>query len=182
MNTVDQSPSPIAQGQVVLPIIRLRELLDSPKPKFEEWQDEAGRMASLLAVQFPQETDEAKALLIVALVGLAAGLGVKEAKKKSLKLTRWSKAPPLPLQELPHLDEQHAAVVALSKVNFPWALTYIEQTLGNPELAAELVPELLLWARAVSPDWDKFVVETYAVALTSSNGSKVDPIVKTIFH
>lgn len=169
--TTDQENALNVTELPVQPSTRLRQLLDAPASKLNEWQDEAGRMASLLAVQFPQESDEAKALLIVALVGLAAGIGVKEAKKKSLKLTRWSKVPPLPLQELLHLDEQHAAVLALSKVNFPWAPTYIEQALVNPELASELLPELLRWARAVSPDWVTFVVQTYAVALTSCTGS-----------
>jgi hypothetical protein len=171
MNTTDQISSPISQDQAMLPVIRLRELLNNPAPKADEWQDEAGRMASLLAVQFPQESDEAKALSIVALIGLAAASGVKEAKKKSLKLTRWSKAPPLPLQALLHLDEQHAVVLALSKVHFSWAPTYIEQALENPELASELLPELLRWARAVSPDWVSFVVKTYAGALASCTGS-----------
>jgi hypothetical protein len=172
MNTTDQNQVLESHELPVKPASRLRELLDKPKPKLEEWQAEAGRMASLLAVQFPQEADEAKALSIVALVSLAAEKGVKEAKKKSLKLTRWSKASPLPLQKLPYRDEQHAAVLALSKIKSPWALTYIAQALVSPELSVELVPELLRWGRSAAPDWATFVVETYALSLASCSQSK----------
>lgn len=172
MTTSDPSTELESQQLPLQPGLRLRELLKSPKPKLEEWQAEAGRMVSLLAVQFPQEEDEAKALSIVALVSLAASVGVKEAKKKSLKLTRWSKTPPLPVQALPHRDEQHAAVLALSKIKSPWALTYVEHALASPELALELVPELLRWARTAAPDWATFVVKTYAVSLASCSQSK----------
>lgn len=156
------------QDMLLQPASRLREMLNNPKPKLEEWQEEAGRMVSLLAIQFPQEVDEDRALLIVALVGLAAAMGVKEAKKKSLKLTRWAITPPSPVQTLHHLDEQRTALLALSKVKSPWALTYIEHSLANPELASDLLPELLRWARAAAPDWVSFVVGTYAAALASS--------------
>src|ERR1035437_4034700 len=108
MTTPDPSPDLENQKPQLEPVSRLRELLTLPRPKLEEWQTEAGRMVSLLAVQFPQEVDETRALSIVALVGLAAAKGVKEAKKKSLKLTRWSKMPPSPVQALHHLDEQRA--------------------------------------------------------------------------
>lgn len=172
MTTSDPSTKLENQQLPLHPRIRLRELLTTPTPKKEEWQSEAGRMVSLLALQFPQEADEAKALSTVALVSLATEIGVKEAKKKSLKLTRWSKTPPLPVQELPHLDEQRAAIVALSKIKLPWALTYVEQALASPELVAELLPEFLRWARTAAPDWATFVVNIYAVSLASCTQSK----------
>lgn len=168
MSTTENHPSHENQAFPVKPAVRLRELLDSPFPKLEKWQEEAGRMVSLLALQFPQEVDDDRALLIVALVGLSASMGVKEAKKKSFKLTRWAQTPPSPVQGLQYLDEQRAAVLALSKVNFPWALAYIEQALTNPKLAPDLLPEILRWARAAAPNWISFVAETYARALASS--------------
>ena len=128
-------------------------------------------MASLLAVQFSQEADESKALTSVALIGLAAAVGVKEAKKKSLKLTRWSKAPPLPLATLLPLDEQHAALLALAKIQSPWALSFINQSLADPALTLALLPDLLKWGRAASPDWAAFVAETYAGAVANCTES-----------
>lgn len=171
MTTPDPSPDLENQKPQLEPVSRLRELLTLPKPKLEEWQTEAGRMVSLLAVQFPQEVDETRALSIVALVGLAAAKGVKEAKKKSLKLTRWSKTAPLPIQALPNMDEQRGAVQALSKIKSPWALTYVEQALASAELPAKLLPEFLHWGRVAAPDWATFVVKTYAGSLASCSQS-----------
>lgn len=170
--TIDQDKTLSATELPVLPSARLRQLLDAPAPKLDEWQDEAGRMASILAVKFPQESDEVNALRSVSLVGLAATQGVKEAKKKSLKLTRWSTSPPLSLKTLLKLDEQHAAVAALSKLKTPWALHYIDQELREFTLAAELLPELLKWARTASPDWITFVVDTYAGAISNCGDSE----------
>lgn len=163
--TTDQDKVLNATELPVQPSARLRQLLDAPAPKDDEWQDEAGRMVSLLAVRFPQESDEVNALRSVSLIGLATALGVKQAKKKSLKLTRWSLSPPPALKTLVHLDEKHAAITALSKLKTAWTLHYIDQELQDFTLAAELVPELLKWARTASPDWATFVVDTYAGAI-----------------
>lgn len=150
-----------------LPAVRLRELLDKPAPKDNGWQEEAGRMVSLLVVQFQQEVDETKALTIVALIGLAAEKGVKKAKKKALKLTRWSKTQPPMLATLKHLDEQHAALRALSKIQSPWAIGFIEATLADPTTAQDLLPDLLKWASAASPTWASLVARTYAGSLAN---------------
>jgi hypothetical protein len=171
MTTVDQQQIPEHGESPVKPASRLRELLNTPNLDLEDWQAEAAKMVSLLAVQFPQEADEGTALSIVALVNLAAAKGVKEAKKKSLKLTRWSKSPPLPIQTLPILDEQRAAVLALSIVKSPWALSYVEQALVSAELPDELLPEFLQWGRTAAPDWATFVVKTYAASLANCSHS-----------
>ena len=169
--TTDQEKALNSTEFPVQPSTRLRQLLDAPAPKVDEWQDEAGRMASLLAVKFPQESDEFDALRSVSLIGLATALGVKEAKKKSLKLTRWSTSPPLALKALVHLDEQQAAVTALSKLKASWALHYIDHELNDFTLAVELIPELLKWARTTSPDWTTFVSDTYAGSIRNCGDS-----------
>jgi hypothetical protein len=140
----------------------LRALLDDPKPKDEEWQADAGRAVSMLAVRFLSETIDESAMRTVALLGLAQSLGVKEARKRALKLTRWTEVAPPPLTALAQKDEQHAALGVLARLTTPWARPYAEKALTDLSLPEEFVPGLLKWVRATHLESQSFIQESYA--------------------
>lgn len=140
----------------------LRALLDSPKPKEESWQSDAGRAVSILAVGFLKEANDESALRSVALLGLAQSVGVKEVRKRAIKLSRWSEAAPPPLTSLALKDEQQAALNALAKLSTPWSLAYVAQALEDPSLPEEFVPDLLKWAWSTHGDNLKFVHDFFA--------------------
>lgn len=140
----------------------LRTLLDEPKPKDEGWQAQAGRAVSMLAVGFLKESDDEPALRAVALLALAHSLGVKEARKRAIKLSRWAEAAPPALTTLPVKDEQQAALTALAKLTTPWSRQYAEQAIADRTLPEDFLAEVVKWARATFPDNLSFVREFYA--------------------
>lgn len=144
------------------PAEMLRALLDTPKPKDESWQSDAGRAVSMLAVRFLSETSDESAMRTVALLGVAQSLGVKEARKRALKLTRWSETAPPPLTALAHKDEQHAALVALARLSTSWARPYTERALSDPALPEDFLSDLLRWARSTFADNLSFTQDLYA--------------------
>lgn len=140
----------------------LRALLDEPKPKDEAWQAASGRAVSMLAVGFLNDADDQSALRSVALIGLAQLLGVKEARKRAIKLSRWAEATPPAVTTLPMKDEQQAALAALAKLTSAWARPYAAQALTDLTLPELFVPDLLKWARATYADNLSFVQDFYA--------------------
>ena len=168
----DSSAAAAPDAQTVPPADALRALLDAPKPKDEAWQSDAGRAVSLLAVRFLNEASEDSALRVVALLGLAQSMGVKEARKRSLKLTRWAEAAPPLLTVLATKDEQQAALAALSKLTAGWSRAYAERALADPSLPEELLPELLKWARATYADSLSFVHEFYAPRVAAAKSGE----------
>lgn len=157
----------------------LRALLDTPKPKDESWQADAGRAVSMLAVGFLNEADEGAALRSVALLGLAQSAGVKEARKRAIKLSRWAEAAPPPLTTLALRDEQQAALTALAKFTTTWSRQYAEQALADPSLPEEFVGDLLKWARATYGDNLSFIREFYARHLVAArSGERVAALLK----
>ncbi len=131
---------------------RLRALLDEPQPKDEGWQEQAGRAVARLSVEFPQEPDAIQALRAASLITAAQVAGVKDAKKRALKLTRWSEDRPPALHFLPREDERLACIAMLSKLNVSWAKEYVAEALADPQLPSSAVPELLRWARHLYPE------------------------------
>jgi hypothetical protein len=170
--TPDSPQATVSDAKPARPADLLRALLDMPKPKDENWQAEAGRAVSMLAVELLNEANDEAALRSVALLGLAQSLGVKEARKRTIKLSRWAEAWPPPLTTLTVKDEQRAAMFALSKLNTVWSRPYVEQALADLSLPEEFVSELLLWARAKYVDTLSFTQDFYAplVAAAKSAG------------
>ncbi len=161
--SADTTEPPVpADSAPSLPADLLRGLLNDPKSKEEAWQDSAGRAVSILAVCFLKESDDEAALRAVALLALAQSLGVKEARKRSVNLSRWADVAPPPISRLPVQDEQRAALNDLAKVRAAWSRKYAEQSLADPGLPDELVGDVLKWARATFSDAWTFVHEFYA--------------------
>lgn len=158
----DSSKSPAADAQAGQPIAVLRELLNAPKPKDKTWQAEAGQAVSMLGVRFLGESDDKTALRIVAMLGLAQSLGVKDARKRILKLARWSETAPPSLTTLVRKDEQLAALTALAKLVAPWSRIYAEEAAADPMLPQELLPSLLRWVRNTYADSLSFTHDFYA--------------------
>ena len=154
----------------VTPTVRLRTLLKEPKPPDAAWQEEAGRMVAMLAVGFSQ-ADDAQAFSTMAVIGLAAAKGVKEAKKRALNLARWSKTAPPNLESLEDADEQIAAIAAMSKVKAPWAGSYLSVALSSGAVDARVIPDLLRWLRRETSDWVAFAGGPYLAAVTNCSDS-----------
>lgn len=150
----------------------LRALLDAPKPKDEAWQAEAGRAVSMVAVGFLNEADDESALRSVALLGLAQSLGVKEARKRAIKLARWVEAVPPPLTTLAVKDEQQAALTALAKLNTVWSRPYAGQALADLSSPEEFVPDLLRWGRATYADNLSFTRDFYAPQVAAAKSAE----------
>lgn len=168
----DSSKSPATDTQAGQPIVVLRELLDAPKPKDKTWQVDAGQAASMLGVRFLGEIDDTSALRIVALLGLAQSLGVKDARKRTLKLARWSETAPPPLTTLARKDEQQAALAALAKLVAPWSRMYAEEAAADPMLPQELLSSLLRWVRNTYADRLSFTQDFYAPQIRGATTSE----------
>ena len=168
----DSTREPGSQVDLVGPADLLRGLLDAPKSKDETWQSESGRAASKLAVRFLNESSDETALRLMALLGLAQTLGVKEARKRTLKLTRWSEAAPPPLTSLVQKDEQQAALASLAKLAAPWSRAYAERALSDPALPDEFLPDLLRWARSTFAENLRFTQDFYAPQISAANTSE----------
>lgn len=151
---------------VIATDVNLRALLRDPKPSDAAWQDEAGRMVAMLAVGFSQ-ADDAQAFSTMAVIGLAAGKGVKEAKKRALNLARWSKTAPPNLESLEDADEQSAAIAAMSKLKAPWVGSYLSVALSSGAVDARVIPDLLRWLRRETSDWVTFACGPYLAAITN---------------
>lgn len=135
---------------------RLRALLDEPQPKDEGWQEQAARAVARLSIEFPQEPDALQALRAASLITAAQVAGVKDAKKRALKLMRWSEERPPALRLLSREDEQLACIAMFSKLNVSWAKEYVAEALADPQLPSSAVSELLRWARHLHPELSEF--------------------------
>ena len=166
------APMPHADGVPPPPAVVLRSLLDDPEPKKEAWQAQAGRAFSMVAVGFLNESNDETALHTVALLTLAQSLGVKEARKRAIKLPRWAEKRPPPLTVLSAKDEQRAALTALAKLTTAWSRPYAEQALADSALHDELAPELLKWARATFADTASFTRDFYAPQVAAARTSE----------
>lgn len=171
-DTPDSTQEPLAEAVPVRIADSLRTLLDTPKPKDEPWQAEAGRAVSRLAVEFLNEANDDAALRSVALLGLAQSIGVKEARKRTIKLSRWAEAAPPPLTALAEKDEQQAALTALAKLNTAWSRSYTEQALADLSLPEEFASELLKWARATYADNLSFISDFYAPRVAAAKSAE----------
>jgi hypothetical protein len=183
MSITNDVPSP-SEAETPLPAPGssaelLRALLDRPIVNDDNWQTEAGRAVSRVAVEFLNEVDDVAALRAVALLGLAQSLGVKGARKRTIKLSRWLETPPPPLATLPANDEKRAALVALTKQGAMWSRSYALHAIADPGLPEELVPEILLWARATYADAIDFAEDFYAPQIA---GSKTQERTKSLLR
>ncbi len=170
---VSSSQEVDVQGEAMLsPSDLLRSLLDDPMPKDETWQSQAGRAVSMVAVGFLNEADDELALRSVALLGVAQSLGVKEARKRAIKLVRWAEAVPPPLTTLLAKDEQQAALIALAKLNTVWSRPYAGQALADLSSPEEFVPDLLKWGRATYADNLSFTRDFYAPQVAAAKSAE----------
>ena len=161
-------PIPNADETPPHPTVVMRTLLDDPRPKDEAWQAQSGRAVSMVAVGFLNEPSDEVALRAVALLTLAQSLGVKEARKRAIRLSRWAEKVPPPLTVLTVKDEQQAALIALAKLTTAWSRPYAEQALADLALPEELVPDLLKWTRVTFADTASFTRDLYAPQVAAS--------------
>jgi hypothetical protein len=133
INPIDE----VKPSEPMDPVSAIRALLDQPQTKSDSWQEEAGRRVGQLAVAFLKEADPAVALRQAALVHLAQAMGVKDAKRREVKLLRWASTPPPRLAILGRGDEQASIASAFSKVSVNWAGVYVRDALIDVATSGE---------------------------------------------
>lgn len=157
----------------------LLALLMSPAPKSQEWQEAASRCVAKVATRFIEEADDSAALRIVAAMTLAQQAGVKEARKRELKLARWAGAAPPSLQALAGGDLRRAALEALSRIKADWALPYILGELSQGLCSEAEAAALVKWAKLVAPAPTVFVARFCVPALSKAlDGGQLHVILK----
>lgn len=151
---------------------KLRALLGKPEVKNEEWQTLAGRNSALLGVAFPNVVDDTEALQIVGLIGLAQDRGVKQARKSTIKLTRWATTAPPVLSAIATDDERRAAQRLICKVKASWTRPYIAQQLLSDSLPKDLHSSMLKWASKAWPDLPSLFAEVIEPLVVSTPPGK----------
>ena len=154
-------------------ITRLREILFVKKTISIDTQEEAGRLVALSAIQFHKESSNEIAFQLMALLNLAKVKGVKEAKKRTVNLSRWLKTEPPFISSLTDSSERIAATKGLGSVKFPWAIHYIQTNFANEPLEEELATAFVLWGRASSRDLAHFITDVYVPLISSIRDSKL---------
>jgi hypothetical protein len=172
MNEINSSAE-IPNDDSIKLITRLREILSVKKIVSIEKQDEAGRLVALSAIQFHKESSNEIAFELMALLYLAKFKGVKEAKKRTINLSRWLKTEPPFIASLTDSTERIAATKGLSSVKFPWAIHYIQTNFANQPLEEELATAFVLWGRASSRDLAHFITDVYVPLISSIRDSKL---------
>ena len=154
-------------------ITRLREILSVKKTISIDKQEEAGRLVALSAIQFHKENSNEIAFELMALINLANVKGVKEAKKRTVNLSRWLKTEPPFISLLTNSSERIAAIKGLSSVEFPWAIHYIQTNFVNQPLEEELATAFVMWGKASSKDLAHFITDLYAPLISSIKDAKL---------
>lgn len=143
--TTNPASQPVNSEQGVgASISSLRALLAMPqsgRPK--EWQEAVARHVRTLSADFAAQDDPVVALRELALVALAARKGSSDAKKRSLRPTRWlAQKPPSIAATVDSLEEARSAVRVLQPIKADWVSAYIQEELARskwPGLAGDLL-------------------------------------------
>jgi hypothetical protein len=142
-------------------INHLREMLSLKKNLLIENQDSIGKIVALSTIQFNKETSNEIAFELMALINLAKIKGNKEAKKRTINLSRWLKQEPPSLTLLKVSNERIAAIRGLSLVDFPWTLNYIKSSFASQVFEEELATVLVLWGKSLSKDLPHFITDIF---------------------
>jgi len=166
MTETARSTSNLDELRVNLPLKRVTN---------EEQQELLGKLVSLCFVDFLNEPSDERALEQVALISLAKSKGVKEAKKKILKLSRWATSLPPALSILKSTAEKLEAIKQLRSTKFHWGKEYVHQQLICDQQDKAVIEALLLWGRdssADSAEYLRYLVTpfvAYSHSVTDSN-------------
>lgn len=113
----------ITKSLTELPIL----LSVAKSSRASDWQDIVARHVAMLSADFQTQMDDRIALREISLISLAAQKGSNDAKKRSLRATRWlSVAPPSISDAIENLDEARAAVRVLQPLRANWAIRYVQ--------------------------------------------------------
>ncbi len=123
----------------------MQELLAAPQRTDPSWQSEAGKCSAQLSLYWSQDVSDDDALRVLVAVDAAAHGGVQDAKKRQLKLSRWSAVAPPKVQLLETLAAQKQAIRLLSKLSADWVIPYIEDSIRSDTTSAKLAKEYWLW-------------------------------------
>lgn len=154
-------------------ITRLREIFSEKKTISVEKQEEANRLVALSSIQFQKETSNEMAFELMALFNLAKLKGIKEARKRTLNLSRWLKTEPPLISSLTDSSERIATIKGLNSVDFPWAINYIQANFTNQPLEEELATAFVLWGRKSSRNLAHFITDVYVPLINSIIDSKL---------
>lgn len=172
MNEIN-STTELPNSEPLKLITRLREILSVKKTISIEKQEEAGRLVALSAIQFHKESSNEIAFELMALLNLAKLKGVKEARKRTVNLSRWLKTEPPFISSLTITSERIAAIKGLSSIEFPWAIHYIQTNFANQTLEEELATAFVLWGKASSKNLANFINDVYVPLINSISDLKL---------
>jgi hypothetical protein len=136
-------------------------------------QIELGKLVALCCIDFLNETSDERAFEQLAIVSLAQAKGVKEAKKRHLSLSRWSKSCPPNLTTLQCDLEKMEVVKRFRTVNSVWAADYICGQLKRDELSQPVSETLLNWGRSACGDCAEFLSTVATHYIESSRDLKI---------
>jgi hypothetical protein len=103
-------------------------------------------LVNKVAVQFLKETDDTRALSILALMTVAKKRGSKAARDVRLNLSRWSITAPPPVHVLPSDDERKAAIKALGHLRKDWVPDYALRIAADKQSSRSIGADALKWA------------------------------------
>jgi hypothetical protein len=131
----------------------LRYQLTIPKKnRPKDWDDLVGRLIGQISNDYANQENHELALTEISLINLAASLGSKHAKKRSLKPTLWlNYAAPSISKVLIGPDEQKFGIKSLSTIKSAWVSAYILRELETLT-ERSLIPVYLDWHYKLSGD------------------------------
>lgn len=172
MNEIN-STTELPNSEPLKLITRLREILSVKKTISIDKQEEAGRLVAISAIQFHKESSNEIAFELMALLNLAKLKGVKEARKRTVNLSRWLKTEPPFISSLTITSERIAAIKGLSSIGFPWAIHYIQTNFANQTLEEELATAFVLWGKASTKNLAHFITDVYVPLIHSIKDLKL---------
>lgn len=153
-------------------ISNLRKLLALPTAeRHPEWQSDIAPLIGSLCIDFSKQENSGIAFLEIALVSLAAQKGSKDAKKRSIKPTRWfHSAPPNLSAIFNDIDEARSAIRVLQPLKADWAEAYICTELAINKWPA-ITTNLVEWLLNVTATVEAFISALERLPLQSGLGS-----------
>ena len=150
-------------------ISRLRALILDKKSISATDKDETERLVALCSVQFQKESSDDVAFELIAILNIAKNKGSKQAKTRTLNLSRWLNNTPPAIQTLQNPEEQLAAINCLNSIKFPWVGEYIKNSLKADTQTQSVSVALLQWGKKSAPSLEYFVNAIYTPFLGSLN-------------
>ncbi len=148
-------------------IDRLKQILLDKKSLGTKEKDEAERLVALCSIQFQKENNEDLAFELMAIIGVAKSKGLKQARTRTINLSRWLHNSPPSIVLLKTQEEQVAAIQSLSSIKFSWSAEYIMRALTQHVQADPVNLALFQWGKKSSHSIEYFIEAIYTPFFSS---------------